>query len=108
MSWRFHGRATVNPQSPSAFGVCDRCGCWYNLDTLAWQFEWRGPRLMNLRILVCPPCKDVPQEQLRPIVIPPDPVPRANPRPEDFAQDNIGISAAQASQPPNFTPPIEE
>lgn len=102
MSWRPHGRATVNPSAPSAFGVCDRCAFLYNLSDLSWQWDWRGPRLANLRILVCTPCYDRAQEQLRPVILPPDPVSRANPRPEPFAQDNQGISAVQASKPPNL------
>jgi hypothetical protein len=103
MAWRFHGRARVDPTHPSAFGVCDRCGCWYNLRDLAWQYDWRGPRLTNLRILVCPRCLDKPQPQLRPIVIPQDPTPLMNARPEAFAQDDSGsISAAEASQPPPY------
>lgn len=107
MSWRYHGRAIVNPDRPSAFGVCDRCARWYNLDELMWQYDWRGPRLENLRILVCSPCNDTPQEQLRPIVLPPDPLPRVNPRPEPFTSDDAGtISAAGGAVPPNFGPPI--
>lgn len=42
---------------------------------------------MNLRILVCPPCIDRPQQQLRAIVIPADPVPIRNPRIEPFVSD---------------------
>lgn len=40
-------------------------------------------QLQNLRILVCTQtCLDVPQPQLRTIILPPDPVPVSNPRPE--------------------------
>lgn len=107
MSWRFNGRAIVSPDSPSAFAICDRCGFTYNLDALSWQYEWRGPRLQNLRLQVCQRCLDIPQDQFRPKVLPPDPLPRVNPRPEPYASDDAGtISAAAGSVPPNFGPPI--
>lgn len=82
MSWRPHGRFTVDPSSPQARGVCDRCGAHYQLNQLRWQMQWAGARLQNLRILVCRSCTDRPQEQLRSIIIPADPVPVMNPRPE--------------------------
>ena len=106
MSWRFHGRASVDADNPRAFGVSDRSGRWYNHDELVWQYDWRGPRLMNLRILVPASEYDVPQEQLRPKPVPPDPTPIFNARPEPFTQDNQGISAVQSVQPPDFGPPI--
>lgn len=43
--------------------------------------------MQNLRILVCRDCYDKPQEQLRSIVIPPDPMPVINARPEWFIAD---------------------
>lgn len=82
------GHARVNAQNPRAFAVCDRCGRWYNWTDLSWQVDWRGPTLQNLRILVCKPCYDQPQEQLRAIVLPADPTPIINARPENFAADS--------------------
>ncbi len=84
------GRARVDPRHPSAFGVCDRCGFWWNLDELRYQFDWRGPRLQNLRLRVCPPCTDKPSIWLKPIVYPPDPVPRMDPRVQSFVIPNNG------------------
>jgi hypothetical protein len=83
------GRARTSARSPRAHAICDRCGFRYNHDRLKWQFEWRGPSLMNIRILVCNRCLDRPQEQLRAIVIPADPVPIQNPRTEPFVDDEI-------------------
>lgn len=83
---RPHGRAEISARSPRALAVCDRCGFLYNLDQLSWQYDWQmGPRLKNLRILVCPDCYDEPQESGRTIVLPPDPIPVFNARPEDYA-----------------------
>ena len=84
-AWRQHGHARASITAPRAWGVCDRCGFRWNRDDLSWQFDWRSNRLMNLRILVCPHCLDTPQDQYRPIVVPPDPVPIMNPRPELYA-----------------------
>lgn len=89
---------TVDPTAPSARAVCDRCGQMWQHSQLSFQFQWVGPKLQNLWVLVCPPCLDKPQEQLRTIVLPPDPVPILNARPEDYVSDNnplsgIGVSA---------------
>ena len=95
MSWRQHGRARVDPNSPRAFAVCDRCGFWYNHIDLNWQFQWAGPTLINIRQLVCDTCLDIPQEQLRSIILPPDPDPVMNARPENFVVDEVNYRATQ-------------
>jgi hypothetical protein len=78
------GRARTSATNPQAHAVCDRCGFRYNHVDLRWQFDWRGASLQNVRILVCNTCYDAPQEQLRAIVVPADPVPIVNPRIQDF------------------------
>lgn len=85
MPWRQHGRAKVNPRSPDAFGTCDRCGFWYNLKNLRFQYDWRGNTLANLYVRVCPRCYDKPFQHYRPIIVPPDPVPKYMPRPDLYA-----------------------
>lgn len=75
-------RASVSRTRPRAHAICDRCGFRYNHNELQWQFQWAGTKLQNLRLLVCETCLDKPQEGLRTIVLPPDPVPISNPRPE--------------------------
>lgn len=84
---RPHGRARVNARNPQAFGVCDRGGCWVSHVDLQWQYEWSGTQLTNTGLLVCERCLDVPNEQLRTIVLPPDPLPIQNARVEPFAVD---------------------
>lgn len=81
------GHASVSETRPKAFAVCDRCGFVYNHQDLNWQPQWTGPRLQNLRILVCDSCLDKPQEQLRTLVFPPDPVPIDTPRPEPYISE---------------------
>lgn len=87
MAWRFTGRARVSASNPAAFAVCDRCGVWYNHNQLNWQFQFAGLRLQNLKLLVCDRCLDVPQPQLKARILPPDPVPIMNARPEFFDID---------------------
>lgn len=81
---RPHGKAQVDRRRPRAFAVCDRCGFLYNRMNLQWQYEWAGPKTVNLNLLVCDPCLDIPQEQLRTFILPADPVPILNPRPERY------------------------
>ncbi len=86
-----NGRARVNARSPVAFAICDRCGFRYNHDELVWQYEWAGNALQNQRILVCTrTCNDLPNEQLRVFVLPADPVPIINPRP-DLSNQQSGL-----------------
>ena len=85
MSWRPHGRAFTGVSSPTAFAVCDRCGFYYNRTDLRFQYDYVGPRLQNLRLLVCDKCYDDPFIHNIPIVVPPDPVPVMNPRPDVYA-----------------------
>jgi hypothetical protein len=89
MSWRPHGRAY---STKSAWAICDRCGLQVMHSDLNWQFDWTGPRLQNLRILVCRRCLDVPFEHNRPIITPPDPVPLMNPRPDTYEALNYNTS----------------
>lgn len=81
------GRAVADASSPRAFAVCDRCGMWYNHSDLRWQFDYRGRQLANLRILVCETCLDDPQPQLKPRILPPDPLPVLNARTEPYFYD---------------------
>lgn len=89
MPWRPHGRARVDAQRPQAWGSCDRCGLNYNLVDLQWQYQWAGTDLVNLQIRVCETCLDVPSPFLRTVIIPPDPVPVYQPRPEPYVFDEI-------------------
>lgn len=82
------GRARTSARNPRAFGVCDRCSLWYNHFNLQWQYDWAGASLINKRILVCDTCYDTPQNQLRAIVLPADPMPIINPRTEPYTWDS--------------------
>lgn len=78
-------RTRVDPAAPEAAGICDRCGFEYNLCDLPFQFDYRGDSLQSLGIRVCERCLDIPQQQLRPKIVPPDPDPVPNSRPPAWA-----------------------
>lgn len=90
MSWRYTGRAKVDPSNPVSFFCCDRCGFWHNRTDGAFQFEWRGQRLVNTQLFVCPRCLDTPFVFNRPIVYPPDPKPVWPVREQNFTVANSG------------------
>jgi hypothetical protein len=96
------GRARTSSSSPQAHAICDRCGFRYNHTDLQWQYDWRGAALQNVRILVCNSCVDVPQEQLRAIVVPADPIPIMQPRVQDFRQAETDYQTVTA--PPIIDP----
>lgn len=89
MGWsRLPKYAPVDPDSPSAWGSCDRCGFLWPLKDLQWQYEYRGSSIpQNTRILVCPHHLDPPNVQFAPYILPPDPPPIFNARPENYALD---------------------
>lgn len=96
------GRARTSSSNPQAHAICDRCGFRYNRVNLNWQYDWRGAALQNVRILVCDTCMDTPQEQLRAIVVPADPVPIDQPRTQDFVQAETNYQTITA--PPTIDP----
>jgi len=61
-------------------------------------------------MLVCPPCMDIPQEQLRAIVLPADPVPVTQPRTEPFLNDETDyrVTAAPSLIDPTTGIPIPQ
>jgi len=96
------GRARTSSRSPQAHAICDRCGFRFNHVDLKWQYDWRGASLANTRLLVCGGCYDTPQQQLRAIVVPADPMPIQNPRTQDFvtAESNFRVTSGQNTVDP--------
>lgn len=96
-------RAEVNPMNPAGWGTSDRNGHVGNLKNMRFQHDWRGPRIVNTRILVHEDELDEPQRQLgSPALLGPDPVPLANARPENYAIDEYPVSTRI---PMGVTPP---
>lgn len=99
---RPHGRARVSTKSPQAFAICDKCGFLFNHVDLRWQLEWAGNKLINLKQLVCRRCNDIPNNQLRAIIVPADPIPIMNPRIQDYVSastDYITTSGSNTVDP---------
>jgi len=95
--WHPTGRGRVSARSPSALACCDRCNFVYNLSDLRWQWFWAGMKLQNSQLLVCRTCYDEPNQQLRTIIIPPDPLPVFNPRPERYTSEVPSYMAEESS-----------
>lgn len=91
--------ARVSTTNPEAWAVCDRCGFYRNRSDLVWQTEWAGTHLYNIQILVCSDrCFDTPNEQLRTIILPPDPPPILNARVPNYAyEEYIPLVAQQGA-----------
>jgi hypothetical protein len=98
VSFRPHPkRARVDPNNPSAWATCDRCGMLGNLREMVWDREWSGTTIINRRFLLHPHCYTIPNETLRTIILPPDPEPLVNARIE-----NYGLDEAQGVNEPGF------
>lgn len=97
MPWHQNGRARISARSPVAKGICDRCQFMFSLSDLKWQYQWQGVTLQNIRLLVCDHCYDSPQENLRTIVLPADPIPVFNPRPERYSTIVPSFMATESS-----------
>lgn len=81
MTWRPHGKyVQIDPESPQALGICDYTGFPFRRKDLVRQMEWRGNALTWTGFLVGRPYVDKPNEQLRPPILPPDPIPVLFPR----------------------------
>lgn len=101
------GHARTSISNPDPFAVCDICGNWWNHSRLNWQYQWAGNDVVNLRLLACPDCLDTPNEQLRSLVLPPDPIPTKDPRLEPFQYDaNAGNIAGQGTNNPSGGSPF--
>ena len=103
--WHPTGRAKVSQTKPQAHAVCDRCGFRYLHVDLTWQYDWAGIQMQNKRILVCETCLDTPQQNgRRTVILPPDPQPIINPRPEAYGVEVpsfMGLVGSDASPDAN-------
>ena len=102
------GRAKISSRNPTAAGVCDGCGFVVQHSDLRWQLAWSGNKLVNLKQLVCRRCNDIPNQQLRAIVLPADPMPVLNPRVNNWqaAETNYRSTSGQDTIDPITGIPI--
>lgn len=81
MSDRPKGKyVSIDFNNPQAVGICDYSGFVFNRRDLERQMEWRGDRLVWTGFYVARRFMDKPNEQLRPPILMPDPVPVLWPR----------------------------
>lgn len=74
----------IDPKNPEALAICDYSGLPCMHKDLVRQMEWRGDGLVWTGLLVNKRFSDIPNEQGRAPLLPPDPIPVANPRPQFF------------------------
>jgi len=85
MSYRPHGKLVrIDSMSPKGLGICDKTQFICLHEDLVKQMEWRGNSLQWTGYMVHRDYVDKPNEQLRPPILAPDPVPLVNPRHEQI------------------------
>lgn len=88
MTYRPKGKhVTIDESYPEALGICDYTGFVHLRRDLVQQMEYRGNGLVWTGLYVGKDYADIPNEQQRPPILPPDPIPVQNPRPQQ--QQNI-------------------
>lgn len=92
-------RARTNPSSPRGWSTDDKSGFIGNAINLTEQVQWRGTRILGTGVMTFPDFLDKPQPQLGTIILPPDPVPLQNARPENYPADEIWPRLLQRGQP---------
>jgi hypothetical protein len=70
----------IDANAPDAVAMCDYSQMIFNRKDLVKQMEWRGNALVWTGFYVGRPFVDEPNQQLRPPIYPPDPVPVKKPR----------------------------
>ena len=81
----------LNTRDPWALAICDGCGFLVSHKHLREKMDYRGGNTPEpLGLWVCATCDDVPQPYFKKQVLPPDPIPVVNPRPDDQAGKSSG------------------
>ena len=86
---RPHGRAGAQVPGKGPLAICDRCGFLYYQQDLVWQYDYLGGAVpQSLGVLVCRrTCLDELNHANQLLIIPPDPPPIFNARPEFYDVD---------------------
>ncbi len=91
-------RIHVDPSNPVSWGTSDMNGMIGPHNKMAFQWDWRGNDLVNLRFLVHPDEIDKPNRQLGNIVLSPDPPPKKYSRPENYDIDEASLITTEDGQ----------
>lgn len=88
MSRRPHPKYASNDPHAGPWAVCSDCGFNWSLSSLHWQYDFAGTSVpINKGWLRCPRCITPVNYQKQLIIIPPDPPPIFNTRPETYTVD---------------------
>lgn len=75
--------------NPTGWAICDGCGLRTPYPELRERMEYRGGMTpVGTGLMVCANCDDVPNPYFQLQILRPDPVPLANPRPDDKLPDS--------------------
>jgi hypothetical protein len=96
MSYRHKPKYASRDARQGPWTMCDQCGFIWSHSSLSFQYDFMGgPAVQNTRILVCPKCEDGWNYQNQLFIIPPDPPPYANTRPEPYTVDETNFLATE-------------
>lgn len=96
MANRPHPRQASNDPHDGPWTTCDRCGWVTSQSRMQFQYDFfGGPVTQNTGFLVCERCLDAPTLQLRLIILPPDPPPFFNTRPEPYFVDETNFLSTE-------------
>ena len=89
MAYRWHPKnSETDPDNPRAWASADCCGFIWPLHKLTFQYAYQGSTMpQNTGFLICPKHLDPLNPQDTPYILPPDPPPIYNARPENYALD---------------------
>lgn len=88
MTFRPKPKYATRSAKAGPWSTCDRCGFNWNLSRLQWQYDFLGGSSpQRTGYLHCPRCLDSLRWQNKLLIIPPDPPPIYNTRPEPYAVD---------------------
>lgn len=96
MTHRPHPKYASNDASRGPWSVCSDCGFNWSLSDLQFQYDFRGGSVpVNTGWLRCPRCITPLTYQKKLIIIPPDPAPIMNTRPEPYYIDETDFRTTQ-------------
>src|SRR6516225_4202108 len=91
-------RTQVDPKNPQAWATDDLSGFVVQHNDLQSVREWAGTQIINKRFLTHPDFLDEPQRQLGTLILPPDPPPIMNARPENYTADETPVTTRIVTQ----------
>jgi hypothetical protein len=97
MAKRPHPRGTTTNPHAVPWTTCDRCGRIYSMNRMEYQTAYVGGQTPeNLGLLVCNTCLDSLNYQNMLLILPPDPAPFFDTRPEAYAVDETSWLTTQS------------